>query len=341
MSLSRRQFVSKTALGLGASTLGFSLQETQASPVAPADRLPREVWIGSVSTMGMRAKNARDMTRQVLEVMENMLPYQPDIICLPEIFAYGHLEEPYEVKAVAEAVPGSVVKPFMEFARKNNCYVICPTYTLDQGSVYIAAVLIDRAGEVVGEYRKARPTDYEIGLGVRPGSLTPPVFETDFGTIGIQICFDIKWEDGWRHLQAAGAEIIFWPSAYAAGREVNSRAWRHQVHLVSSTQKDTTKICDPSGEIIAKTGRWQRNWVCAPVNLEMAFLLSWPAVQSFGEIQRKYGRRVHLRTFDEEEWTLIESRDPKLKVADILEEFGLQNHAEMIAHNAEVQEKYR
>src|SRR3712207_7956687 len=42
---------------------------------------------------------------------------------------------------------------------------------------------------------KCRPTDGEIASGVRPGPLDPPVFETDFGKIGIQICFDIKWED--------------------------------------------------------------------------------------------------------------------------------------------------
>jgi len=54
-------------------------------------------------------------------------------------------------------------------------------------------VLIDRQGKVAGEYRKMRPAESEMKMGVKPGQSNPPVFQTDFGKIGIQICFDIKY----------------------------------------------------------------------------------------------------------------------------------------------------
>ena len=202
-------------------------------------------------------------------------------------------------------------------------------------------MLIDRQGKVAGDYRKMRPAENEMKMGVKPGKSNPPVFQTDFGKIGIQICFDIKYDDGWNYLKDNGAQIIFWPSAYAAGQEISSRAWRHQVYIVTSTVKDTSKICDITGETIMQTGRWQRNWICSPVNLEKAFIHTWPAVSMFPDVQKKYGPRIRLSTFSEEEWTIIESLDAELKVADVLKEFNLKTMHEFLKDLSIVHEKTR
>lgn len=342
--LSRRKFV-KRGVGLAATGLGatahLAASPAVVTPLDPADRLPREVWVGTVSMDGLNAADAKGQIAQVLHIMEHFIPYRPDIICLPECFAFANIATNFRVENVAEKVPGPVISPFIEFAKAHQCYIICPTYTREQGRNYIAAVLIDRQGQLLGEYRKARPTAGEIALGVSPGPIHPTVFETDFGKIGIQICFDLKWEAGWVALKNAGAEIIFWPSAYAGGRELCSRAWRQQVYIVSSTQKDTSRICDMSGEVMAQTGRWQRNWLCAPLNLEKTFLHAWPAVQKYPEIQKRYGRKIRLTTFAEEEWTILESLDPSVKIADILKEFDLQTHHELIAESGIAQQKNR
>jgi hypothetical protein len=66
------------------------------------------------------------------------------------------------------------------------------------------------------------------------------------------------------------------------------------------------------------------------VNLEKAFLHSWPFCRRFREIEAKYGRKVRIRTFHEEEWTIIESLDADVRVAEILKEFELQTHEEHI-----------
>ena len=339
--VSRRNFLKNTSLGIGAGSFGlpdfFMQPDVRQKNLAGA----RTVNIGTVSVMDLRASSSQDMVNQVLKIMEGMAGYHPDIICLPEIFAFSNIQGGHNAKEVAEQAPGPVVSPFLQFAAKHNCYVICPTYTRYDGDIYISAVLIDRKGKVVGEYHKIRPTEGEMEMGVQPGSFDAPVFDTDFGKIGIQICFDIKWEEGWDALKKKGAQIVFWPSAYAAGREISSRAWKHQVYIVSSTQKDTSKICDMTGETIAQTGRWQRNWVCAPVNLEKAFILSWPAVNLFPAIQKKYGSKVVLNTFSEEEWTIIESLDKDLKIADVLKEFDLKTEYEVLKEVAELQEKKR
>lgn len=329
----RRRFLQLAALGAGASAISSPPQANADSTVKQrvtpkSNRLPREVWIASISQNKMEAKDHPSMIRKTLARMEEVVPFQPDIICLPETFPFAGLSGKTPPLAErAEEPIGDISRPFAEFARKHNCYVVCPIVTAENGRFYNSALFIDRAGKLLGDYRKIYPTTGEMKAGISPGPLDPPVFKTDFGVVGAQICFDIEWIDSWRKLQKAGAEIVFWPSAFAGGAMVNAKAWQHKYCVVSSTRKDTTKICDITGETVAKTSRWN-HWVCAPVNLEKAFLHTWPYVNRFDEIQAKYGRDVCIQNFAEEEWSIIESRSPDVKIADIMKEFDLKTHAE-------------
>ena len=90
----------------------------------------------------------------------------------------------------------------------------------------------------------------------------------------------------------------------------------------------------------ASTGRWN-DWVCAPVNLEKAFLHTWLFCQRFDEVQTKYGRRLRIKTFHEEEWTIIESRSADVKVADMLKEFEFQTYEDFIRAADAMQQKHR
>jgi len=181
----------------------------------------------------------------------------------------------------------------------------------------------------------------EMAKGASPGLLDPPVFETDFGTIGIQICFDLEWNDGWEKLREKDAEIVFFCSAFSGGKAINTRAWQNKYCVVSSTLNGTAKICDISGDEIAKTGLWDEYWAIAPVNLEKAFLHTWPYCRKFKDIHAKYGRKVKITNFDEEEWSIIESLSPDIKVADILKEFSLKTYEEHIRNATDVQKSRR
>jgi len=333
-TITRRNFLRKTFIGCGlviwAGTRKGSAANQQFKPKPQDKRLPREVWIATLSQNRLEAKDFEEMIRKMLGRMEEVVSYQPDIICLPEVFPFANLSSGRPaVSQVAEAPIGEISQPFAQFARKHRCYVVCPIYTKENGRYYNAAVFIDNQGRLLGEYRKIHPTIGEIENGVTPGPVQPPVFKTAFGIVGAQICFDIEWYDGWKNLRKAGAEVVFWPSAFAGGSMVNTKAWQNKYVIVSSTRKDTSKICDISGEEIARTGRWN-DWVCAPVNLEKAFLHTWPFCQRFQEVKAKYGRKIRIDTFHEEEWTIIESRSPEVKVTDVLKEFEFQTLEEFI-----------
>lgn len=343
--VTRRGFLRNASLCLGASIITGSRQaaagQQSAPPVAKNSRLPREVWVASISQNRLEATNHEEMIKKMLGRMEEVVSYEPDIICLPEVFPFVNLSvDRPPLDEVAEVPIGPISVPFAEFAKKHNCHVVYPIYTKEHGRYYNAAVFIDRAGRLLGEYRKIHPTIGEMENGITPGPAKPPVFKTDFGVVGAQICFDIEWFDGWRKLRKAGAEMVFWPSAFAGGSMVNTKAWENKYCVVSSTRKGTTKICDISGENIAWTGNFA-HWVCAPVNLEKVLLHTWPYCERFNDIQTKYGRKVHIRTFHEEEWTVIESRSADVKVADVMKEFELDTHEEHIQAAEAVQKKYR
>jgi predicted amidohydrolase len=294
----------------------------------PIDRTA--VWVASLTQQGMRAETADAMVDQLLERMHALSMFHADIVCLPEVFPLVGLAAPSPpARQIAETPPGPITGRFCEFARVHQCYVICPLYTTENGKIYNAAVVIDRHGEVLGEYRKIHLTEGELEDGLTPGPLDAPVFDTDFGRIGVQICFDIEWVDGWQRLANQGAEIVFWPSAFAGGRALNALASRFHYAIVSSTQKDASKIIDISGTDLAVSGRWDSKGVCMPINLETAFVHSWPYFSAFDTIRQKYGRKILIRSFHDEEWSIIESRDREISVKDVLLEFNIPTHDEM------------
>ncbi len=341
INFSRRNFIKKSAITTGMAAIashgsyGISSETEERK-----EKLPREVWIAGISQMDLITNTPRLMVEEVTRIINDVVVYQPDFICLPEVFPTSNVDQ---ILSLSEKLKVSeeVSKQFSILAKQNSCYIICPVFTSENGKVYNSAIIFDRKGIRLGEYRKIHLTEGEIENGLTPGPLDPPVFQTDFGKIGIQICFDMLWDDGWTKLKEKGAEIVFWPSAYAGGKMVNTKARQHKYIVVSSTRKNTAKICDLSGEEITKTGIWDKNYFCAPVNLEKAFLHTWPFVSRFDEIRKKYGRKVRITTFHEEEWSIIESLSPDVLVSDILIEFDLKTFEQLKNSSETAQVKAR
>jgi beta-ureidopropionase len=339
--ITRRNFIQKTAVSSSlAAIVPGAIVAGEVSVKPEKEKLPREVWIACVSQMGLHADTPEHMVDQIFEILKEVRPYSPDIVCMPETFPFNNVEKQTTPQEKVE-ISDRVLKHFSEFSAQNNCYTICPVYTSRMGNVYNAAVVFDREGKRTGGYEKIHLTDYEINDGFKCGPLFQPVIATEFGRIGIQICFDIEWNDGWKMLRQQDAEIIFWPSAFAGGKCVNSKAWENKCVVASATCKNTAKLCDISGEVIDQTGIWNSNLFCAPVNLEKTFLHTWPYVQRFGEIREKYGRKVKITNFHEEEWSVIESQSPEILVKDILKEFDLKTHEELISFSEGLQVKSR
>ncbi len=146
------------------------------------------------------------------------------VMCFQELF-YG----PYfcqvqdtDFYSYAEAVPdGPTTKRFCELAAKHEMVLVLPMYEREgAGLLYNTAAVIDADGSYLGKYRKTHIPQVQgfwEKFYFRPGNLGYPVFETAVGTVGVYICYDRHFPEGWRALGLAGAEIVFNPSATSRG----------------------------------------------------------------------------------------------------------------------------
>src|SRR5512140_1276514 len=93
------------------------------------NRLPREIWAATISLKGLwPEKSIEKRIKDVLERMENLYPFEPDIICLPETFQISWVDEMKTLEEIAEdeKVPGPVTSRIAEMAKKHSCYILCP-----------------------------------------------------------------------------------------------------------------------------------------------------------------------------------------------------------------------
>jgi N-carbamoylputrescine amidase len=171
-------------------------------------------WTGDKESMiDAHEKYAREAAAEGTQVM-----------CFQELF-YG----PYfcqvqdtEYYDYAEAVPdGPTTQRFMALAKELNMVLVLPVYEREQaGLLYNTAAVIDADGTYLGKYRKnhiPHVKGFWEKFYFRPGNLGYPVFDTAVGKVGIYICYDRHFPEGWRALGLNGAEIVFNPSATSRG----------------------------------------------------------------------------------------------------------------------------
>ena len=261
-----------------------------------------------------QARLTKDFFEETLVRLDKAAASQPDIVCLPEVFS----------RRGAETVPGPTTRRLSEWARLHDCYVICSMKTRIGKTKYNSAVVIDRKGKIIGRFDKIHPTEGELKGSTVPGDPNPPVFQTDFGKIGIQICFDVNWRDAWASMVERGAEIIFWPSAYPADRQLSALAWMNKVYVVSSTMTQFAKIYDITGDTIAQTGQYQQ-WTSATISLDKKLFEIDYHITKMRKLQAKYvqGQRVNVQWIPSSDWLTIESLDPSLSVDDLMAEYKL------------------
>jgi N-carbamoylputrescine amidase len=145
------------------------------------------------------------------------------VLCFQELF-YGpyfcQVQDP-EYFSYTESIPGPTTELMQALAEETRMVLVAPIYEMEQeGVFYNTAIVIDADGTYLGKYRKhhiPQVQGFWEKYYFRPGNLGYPVFETAVGPIGVYICYDRHFPEGWRALGLAGARIVFNPSATSRG----------------------------------------------------------------------------------------------------------------------------
>jgi len=204
-----------------------------------------------------------------------------------------------------------------------------------------AVVLLDRKGEVAGIYRKVHTAidwtekDPQVAeRGMTPGS-DFPVFECDFGRLGILICFDTAYPDGWMTLGERGAEIVIVPTASPGTLRPAMFAYLNRYYVVTSPWRDNASIFDPLGQLVAQIT--EPGVLVHEIDLSYA-LLNWsPTLEDGQAFTKKYGDRAGYRYSTREDCGLFWSNDPKLPVGEMLKELDLRTSDDALKLNRKVE----
>ena len=151
------------------------------------------------------------------------------IICFQELFYgpyFGITQDPKYYR-FAEPADGPIVQRFAALAKELNLVMILPIYEEDgTGIYYNTAVVVDADGTILGKDRKHHSPHLEKfweKFYFRPGNLGYPVFDTAVGKVGVYICYDRHFPEGWRELGLNGAHMVFNPNATKPG--LSNRLW--------------------------------------------------------------------------------------------------------------------
>ena len=261
--------------------------------------MTRSIKGGLLQLSMAKPEGSVDQIKQAM--LEKTLPYVDraaksgvQILCLQEVF-----NTPYFCPAqtpnwydAAEPVPGPTTNLLAEYARKHGMVLVVPLYEREMAGVYYnTAAVIDADGKYLGKYRKnhiPQTHGFWEKYYFKPGNLGYPTFATQYGRIGVYICYDRHFPEGARLLGLAGAEVVFNPSATVAG--LSQYLWKleqpaHAVangYFIGAINRVGTEapwnigrfygssyFADPRGNFLATGSEDKDELVIADLNLDL------------------------------------------------------------------------
>jgi N-carbamoylputrescine amidase len=230
--------------------------------------------------------------KRALEAVKKSVTNGAQVICFAELAFepfYPQERATDEQLALAEPIPGPTTEQFCRIAKEHGVVIIPNLFERDGDRTFDTSPVINRDGRILGKTRMVHIPDYpcfhEQGY-YHPGDCGAPVYETDFGKIGVAICYDRHYPEYMRVLALAGAQAVFVPQAGALDEwpaglyecEMRVAAFQNGYFVALCNRVGKEKkltfagesfVCDPFGTIIAKAGREVDEILCCDLDLDL------------------------------------------------------------------------
>ena len=201
------------------------------------------------------------------------------LVVLPEVFAWRGLRA--DEATVPTTIPGPVSDFLCRLASDLRVIVVGGSFlerSADAGRSHNTSLLVDATGAIRATYRKMHLFDVDLPgrVTVRESDARVPgndvvTAATELGTIGMSICYDLRFPELYRRLASAGATIVTVPSAFTAHTGtahweplLRARAIENQVYVIAPNQTGMSPhgfpdhghsmIVDPWGTVVARAG---------------------------------------------------------------------------------------
>lgn len=217
---------------------------------------------------------------QAEELIEFAVQQGVELVTLPENFSFLG-DEPSKIMQ-ADAIANKSEKFLKTMAQRFQVTILGGGFPvpLDTNKVYNTALLIEPNGQEVARYQKVHLFDvnlpdgntYQESSTVMAGGQLPPVYQSEtLGTLGLSVCYDVRFPELYRHLAHKGADILFVPAAFTAytGKDhwqvlLQARAIENTCYVIAPAQTGQhyalrqthghAMIIDPWGVILADAG---------------------------------------------------------------------------------------
>ena len=235
--------------------------------------------------------NKEDNVKTASLMIDESVSKNADFIVLPEMFNCPYSNDKF-IEYGEEEKNSYTLNKISLLAKKNNVYILAGSIPeKDNGKLYNTSYLFDKEGNIRAKHRKMHLFDIDVKgkitfkeSDVLTAGDSFTIAETDFGKIGIGICYDIRFPELARVMVENGALILFYPGAFnmttgPAHWELlfRSRALDNQVFCVGvapALNKDASYhsfghsiIASPWGEIIAEASE-KENLILCEIDLE-------------------------------------------------------------------------
>jgi len=331
--MDRRQFVKATTAGMGTLAAGLGIKDVERTslaaepgtvPAASEDKIGRPVRVVSI---GFTQGHSLD---EIAGLVDKEGTPGTDIIILPETWR-GQDEKSLE------SLDGPTVTTIARLAEKHQTYIVCPIDRREGNRRYNSAVLLDRKGQVASIYNKLYPVWQDECMkpspqqGVLPGDGVT-VHQTDFGRIGLAICFDVNWPSLWERMANQGAELVIWPSAYSAGRSLQAQAISNNYYVVSCTWVPDCLVFDIDGERLVHDENNQSNGVnITRVTLDFdrcIFHQDRNLPEKRDTLLKEHGEDVaQEKWMPMEGWFVLKAKRPGVSARKLAQQYGMEELA--------------
>jgi hypothetical protein len=257
--------------------------------------------------------------------IDNVLPDKPDLIILPENCDRYWATPQDSVLPYRKTLGTRMLNEMRQVARDNKCYVVySSTLEEEDGTWRTAAVMIDRGGEIIGQYNKNHTVVTEINYGILCGAQTP-IVKCDFGTVGFVICFDLNFDELRLKYKTLHPDLLIFPSMYHGGLMEAYWAYSCRAHFVGCTGVDTlpNQFYSPVGNLLATSTNYYQP-VTHTVNLDCAVAHIDFNDGKFVQMKKKYGSAVTIFDPGLLGSVLITSESETINIKDIIAEFEIE-----------------
>ncbi|MGG1679822.1 carbon-nitrogen hydrolase family protein [Neobacillus sp. NRS-1170] len=242
-----------------------------------------KVAIAQLSTSVDKASNLE----KAIQYIAKAKGMGADFVVLPEFYMVLATPKTGVLPAeAAEPLDGPFVSALKEAARKNEIYVVCGMYESkagDDGRAYNTTVFIDRSGQLLHSYRKTHLYDafsFKESDTIIPGENKYKVVETEFGKIGLMVCYELRFPEIARQFALQEADVLLVPAGWMSGpmkedhwqtliraRAIENTMFVVGADLVGPEFAGRSLVVDPMGVVIASGGE-EEALILADLDLE-------------------------------------------------------------------------